>query len=100
GNYDGVDLSAHNRDGVRFREIPFAWPRLRQAFGVYFRPNPEFVRQVAEIHRERGLGAVILDYGFMGAQISALSHLGIPILLGTHNLESTISGLATQESGR
>jgi glycosyltransferase involved in cell wall biosynthesis len=100
GNHDEADLSAHGRDGVNFRQIAFAWPRLRQATDVYFRAHPEFVRQVLRLHEERKLRAIILDYGFMGAQISALSRLGIPVLLGTHNLESTITGLATLDSRR
>jgi polysaccharide biosynthesis protein PslH len=100
GNHDGVDLALHSREGVRFREIPFAWPRLRQARGVYFRSHPEFVEQVTRLHEARPLRAIILDYGFMGAQIAALSGLGVPIVLGTHNLESTITGLAMRESHR
>ncbi len=100
GNHDGVALAEQDRDGVRFREIPFVWPRLRQAREVYFRSHPEFVQQVRQLHSERGLRAIILDYGFMGAQIATLSELGVPVILGTHNLESTITGLAMRESHR
>jgi glycosyltransferase involved in cell wall biosynthesis len=92
GNHDGVELEAQNRNGVRFHQIPFAWPRLRQALSTYFRPNRAFIDQVRALHRAKPLAAIVLDYGFMGAQIGALSGLGIPIVLGTHNLESKLTG--------
>ncbi len=38
------------------------------------------------------LSAVILDYGFMGAQIAALARLGIAVVAGTHNFESALTG--------
>jgi glycosyltransferase involved in cell wall biosynthesis len=99
GNYDGVDLASHSCEAVRFREIPFSWPRLRQAADIYFRAHPAFVEQVARLHQAAPLRAIVLDYGFMGAQIAALSRLGLPVLLGTHNLESAITGLAANKSG-
>jgi glycosyltransferase involved in cell wall biosynthesis len=91
GNHDGVELETHNREGVRFHQIPFAWPRLRQAATAYFRPQTEFIRQVRALHRANALSAILLDYGFMGAQIVPLSRLGIPVLLGTHNVESAVT---------
>jgi glycosyltransferase involved in cell wall biosynthesis len=97
GNYDGVDLKAHNRHGVGFHQIPFAWPRLRQAAAIYFRPHQSFVEQVAALNRARPVVAVFLDYGFMGAQIAPLAALGVPIILGTHNLESALTGQAPQD---
>jgi len=94
GNYDGVDLSAHGGDGLNFRQIPFAWPRLRQATGVYFRPDAEFIRQLASLHQTSPLAAVVLDYGFIGAHIGPIAQLGIPVVLGTHNVESALTGQA------
>jgi glycosyltransferase involved in cell wall biosynthesis len=91
GNNDGVALETHNRDGVRFHRIPFAWPRLRQAVTTYFRPQAEFIRQVRTLHRAHAISAILLDYGFMGAQIAPLSRMGIPVLLGTHNVESAVT---------
>lgn len=91
GNYDGEDLAAHDGDGVRFHQIPFFWPGLRQAANVYFWPHRGFVEQVRALHRARPLAAIILDYGFIGAQIAPLSRLGVPIVLGTHNLESALT---------
>lgn len=98
GNHDGVALKTHDREGVRFRQIPFAWPRLRQAASIYFRANREFVDQVAMIHRTDPLAAIVLDYGFMGAQIAALSALRVPVILGTHNLESALTGQVPKTS--
>ena len=98
GNYDGIDLEQRSGDGVHYRQIPFAWPRLRQAASVYFRPHRGFVEQIQAIHRATPVTAIILDYGFMGAQISPLMQLGIPVLLGTHNLESAITGQIPQPS--
>jgi glycosyltransferase involved in cell wall biosynthesis len=92
GNYDGVDLAARDRDGVTFRQIPFAWPRLRQEAGIYFRGHPEFIRQLAALHRERPFAAAILDYGFMGAQVGSIARLGMPVVLGSHNVESHLTG--------
>jgi len=94
GNYDGADLSALRGDGLNFRQIPFAWPRLRQATGLYFRPDAEFVRQIASLHHRNPLAAVVLDYGFIGAQIGPITRLGIPVVLGTHNVESALTGQA------
>ena len=98
GNYDGIDLGQRSGDGVRFRQIPFAWPRLRQATSVYFRPHRGFVEQIQAIHRTTPLTAIILDYGFMGAQVTPLTQLGVPVLLGTHNLESAVTGQIPQPS--
>ncbi len=98
GNYDGVALEAFNRDDLRFREIPFAWPRLRQAADVYFKPHPAFIEQVMALHRESPLSAIILDYGFMGAQIAPLLALGVPVILGTHNLESSLTAQVPRSS--
>lgn len=98
GNYDGVDLGANDRPGVRFHQIPFAWPRLRQAANLYFRPDPAFVAQVRALHAQSPLAAIVLDYGFIGAQIAPLSQLGIPIVLGTHNLESALTGQVVKGS--
>jgi glycosyltransferase involved in cell wall biosynthesis len=92
GNYDGVDLSAQDGPGIRFQQIPFAWPRLRQSASVYFRPNSRFVEQVRALHAAAPLAAIVLDYGFIGAQIAPLSRLGVPVILGTHNLESALTG--------
>jgi polysaccharide biosynthesis protein PslH len=98
GNYDGVDLEAHCAEGLNFRQIPFAWPRLRQAASIYFRPDAEFVRQLASLHQRRPLTAAILDYGFLGAQIRPIAGLGIPVVLGTHNVESALTGQAPKQS--
>lgn len=91
GNYNNIDLKAHSRDGVTFRQIPFAWPRLRQATGIYFQPDEDFIRQLASLHAYRPLAAAILDYGFIGAQIRPIARLGIPVVLGTHNVESNLT---------
>jgi glycosyltransferase involved in cell wall biosynthesis len=98
GNQDGVDLGAQDREGVRFQRIPFAWPRLRQATSIYFRAHRQFVEQVEALHRAHALAAIVLDYGFMGAQIGALSRLGVPIILGTHNQESALTGQVSKDS--
>lgn len=92
GNYDGVDLRVHDRDGVTFHQIPFAWPRLRQEAGVYFRGHPEFIRQLAALHRQHPFAAAFLDYGFMGAQVGSIARLGMPVVLGSHNVESHLTG--------
>ena len=92
GNYDGVDLKAHCADGLHFQQIPFSWPRLRQAGSIYARPNKELVQQIAAAHRQAPLSAVILDYGFIGAHIRPIARLGIPVILGTHNVESALTG--------
>jgi glycosyltransferase involved in cell wall biosynthesis len=94
GNADGADLAAHNSDGIRFYQIPFAWPRLRQAVSVYVKPQADFIRQVLALHGRRPLKAILLDYGYLGAQISALGEIGVPIILGTHNVESAVTGQA------
>jgi glycosyltransferase involved in cell wall biosynthesis len=98
GNYDNVDLAAQDRQGVRFHQIPFEWPRLRQAVGIYFRPHRNFIRQIAALHKVRPLGAAILDYGFIAAQIEPLARLGIPVILGTHNVESALTGQVPKPS--
>lgn len=98
GNFEGIDLNAHSRAGVTFRQIPFAWPRLRQAFGVYFRPHEGFIREVATLHRQDAFAAAILDYGFMGAQILPMQWLGIPVVLDSHNVESQLTGQVPKSS--
>jgi glycosyltransferase involved in cell wall biosynthesis len=98
GNYDGVDLQVHCTDGLTFRQIPFAWPRLRQEAGIYFRQHEKFVHQLGSLHEQQPLTAAILDYGFMGAQIRPIAQLGIPVVLGTHNVESALTGLAPKSS--
>jgi glycosyltransferase involved in cell wall biosynthesis len=98
GNQDGIDLSLRNEPGLRFHVIPILWPRIRQAFSVYYKPQAAFVRQVMAIAAERSLAAIFLDYGFMGAQVSAFRGLNAPIILGTHNLESSITGQAPRGS--
>jgi glycosyltransferase involved in cell wall biosynthesis len=92
GDYDGADLEARSDAGVRFQRIPFAWPRLRQAASVYFRPHPDFIAQVSAIHKATPLAAIFLDYGFLGAQVGPLARLGPPVIIGTHNLESALTG--------
>jgi len=92
GNYDNVDLRAHGTDGLRFRQVPFSWPRLRQAGSIYARPSKELVQQIAALHRQSPLDAVILDYGFIGAHIRPIARLGLPVVLGTHNVESALTG--------
>ena len=99
GNFENVDLDSKNRPGVRFHQIPFAWPRLRQAAGVYLWPDAAFIEQVRALNAQKPLYAIILDYGFIGAQIQPLSRLGIPIVLGTHNLESSVTAQAVKGSG-
>ncbi|HXJ01232.1 MAG TPA: glycosyltransferase family 4 protein [Micropepsaceae bacterium] len=98
GNHEQADLESQNREGVRFHLIPFAWPRLRQSPSIYFRANGAFIEQVRAFHRQDALAAVLLDYGFMGGQIDALSTLGVPIILGTHNLESALTGQVPKTS--
>jgi glycosyltransferase involved in cell wall biosynthesis len=95
-----VDLEAECRDGVTFRQIPFAWPRLRQAAGIYFHPHQEFVRALADLHRRHSFVAAILDYGFMGAQLRPIAQLGIPVVLGTHNLESAVTAQVPKSSSQ
>ena len=51
GNYDNVDLRAHCADGLRFRQVPFSWPRLRQSGSIYARPSKELVQQIAQVGR-------------------------------------------------
>lgn len=92
GNYDGIPLEAESRNGTRFHQIPFAWPRLRQEAGVYLFPHKGFIERVIALHSERPFDAILLDYGFIGAQIAPLARLGVPIVLGTHNLESALTG--------
>jgi glycosyltransferase involved in cell wall biosynthesis len=98
GNTDHADLSARNEPGLRFHAIPILQPRIRQAFSVYYKPQANFVRQILALHAARPLSAIFLDYGFMGAQISAFRGLGIPVILGTHNLESSITAQAPRRS--
>jgi glycosyltransferase involved in cell wall biosynthesis len=98
GNYEGIHLAGQSQDGVRFHQIPFAWPRLRQATSTYFRANQAFVEQIRTLHQADALSAIVLDYGFMGAQIAALSELGVPVVLGTHNLESALTGQVPKTS--
>jgi glycosyltransferase involved in cell wall biosynthesis len=98
GNYDGIDLTTQADDSLRFHEIPFAWPRLRQAARIYVSFDRAFVDQVQMLHRHHAFGAILLDYGFMGAQIAPLQELGVPVVLGTHNFESTLTGQAQQTS--
>lgn len=98
GNIDCADLAAHSREGVNFRRIPFEQPRLRQAMDVYFRPHGEFIRQIEALHRLSPLTAVVLDYGYMGAQIAPIAALGIPVVLGTHNVESALTGQTPKAS--
>jgi glycosyltransferase involved in cell wall biosynthesis len=98
GNYDHADLTAHGQSGVRFHVIPFAWPRLRQAPHIYFRSDHAFQQQVRSLHQKRAFDAIVLDYGFMGAQIAPLLRLGMPVILGTHNLESALTGQAQRTS--
>jgi glycosyltransferase involved in cell wall biosynthesis len=100
GNYDRVDLAAQCGDGITFREIPFAWPRLRQAAEVYFRPHQEFVRTLTDLHQRRPFAAAILDYGFMGAQVEPIARLGVPVVLGTHNVESVLTGQTPKSTWR
>lgn len=92
GNYDKVDLAAYGSDGLRFQQIPLGWPGLRNATSLYFKPDRRFIDQVRALHRATPLSAILLDYGFMGAQIAPLTKIGVPIILGTHNLESNLSG--------
>lgn len=96
GNYDGVDLNAQCSEGLTFRPIPFAWPRLRQSASVYFLPHAEFMREVATLHRQRSFALAYLDYGFMGAHIQAIARLGIPVVLGSHNVESRVTAQVPQ----
>jgi glycosyltransferase involved in cell wall biosynthesis len=98
GNYDGIDLKSHGRDGITFHQIPFAWPRLRQAAGIYFRSDAGFMRDIASLHARKPLAAAILDYGFIGAHIDPIARLGIPVVLGTHNVESALTGQAPKHS--
>ncbi len=98
GNQDGLDLTARNEPGLRFHVIPILWPRIRQAFSVYYKSQEAFVRQVMAIHGARPLSAIFLDYGFMGAQVPAFRGLNVPVILGTHNLESSITGQAPRGS--
>jgi polysaccharide biosynthesis protein PslH len=98
GNYDRADIASHDEEGLRFHQIPFGWPRLRQMASVYFRPQTDFIRQALAIHAAQPLSAVFLDYGFMGAQIAGFRHSGIPVILGTHNLESSLTGQAPRKS--
>jgi glycosyltransferase involved in cell wall biosynthesis len=92
GNYDGIDLAAHNSKGLNFRPIPFSWPRLRQAADIYFSAHAPFIDAIRVLHRQRPFTAAILDYGFIGAQIDPVAKLGIPVVLGTHNVESALTG--------
>ncbi len=98
GNYNSVDLSSFNGDGLTYRQIPFAWPRLRQETALYIRPHMGFIGELRRLDRQSHIRAVILDYGFLGAQISPLRHAGIPVLLGTHNVESVLTGQAPMTS--
>jgi glycosyltransferase involved in cell wall biosynthesis len=98
GNYDRIDLKAHSRDGLTFHQIPFSWPRLRQSAGIYFRSNAVFMRDLASLHARQPLAAVVLDYGFIGAHIDPITRLGIPVVLGTHNVESALTGQAPKRS--
>src|SRR5215469_4419418 len=98
GNYENVDLKAHIREGLTFHPIPFAWPRLRQAADVYFRANAPFIAALRKLHGQKPLAAAILDYGFIGAQIDPIAKLGIPVVLGTHNLESALTGQVPRTS--
>jgi glycosyltransferase involved in cell wall biosynthesis len=98
GNYDDVDLKSHCRDGITFHQIPFAWPRLRQATGIYFRADARFMRDLASLHARTPLTAAVLDYGFIGAHIDPIARLGIPVVLGTHNVESALTGQAPKRS--
>jgi glycosyltransferase involved in cell wall biosynthesis len=97
GNYDDVNLSAQNKDGITFHQIPFAWPRLRQSADIYFRPDSRFLRDLATLHKRTPLSAVILDYGFIGAHIRPIAEMGIPVVLGTHNVESALTGQAPKQ---
>src|SRR5262245_66290960 len=81
GNFDRVDLSRFDQERLRFHQIPFAWPRLRQQVAIYFSPNGDFLGQVGAMHRSDPFAAIILDYGFLGAQIAPLLKLGVPVVL-------------------
>jgi len=94
GNYNDIDLPSFNEDGLVFHRIPFGWPRLRQELGLYFRPHTEFINELTKLNRQTEIHAVILDYGFLGAQIARLQRNGMPVLLGTHNVESVLTGQA------
>src|SRR5262249_19257420 len=98
GNIENVDLQAQSGDGLNFHRIPFEQPRLRQAVDVYFRPNGEFIRQIAALNQRAPLAAVVLDYGYMGAQIGPIADFGIPVVLGTHNVESALTGQTPKSS--
>jgi glycosyltransferase involved in cell wall biosynthesis len=98
GNYESVDLKAHNDEGLSFHRIPFAWPRLRQATQVYFCANAEFIGALHRLNEQKPLTAAILDYGFIGAQIDPIARLGIPVVLGTHNVESALTGQVPRTS--
>ena len=98
GNYDGADLGAQDSEGIRFHQIPFAWPRLRQSASIYFRAHSGFVQRVRALHAASPLAAIVLDYGFIGAQIAPLSRLGVPVILGTHNIESALTGQIPRRS--
>ncbi|HWU55177.1 MAG TPA: glycosyltransferase family 4 protein [Rhizomicrobium sp.] len=98
GNYDGIDLQSHCQDGINFHQIPFSWPRLRQATGIYFRSHAGFMRDLASLHARKPLTAAVLDYGFIGAHIDPIAQLGIPVVLGTHNVESALTGQVPKRS--
>ncbi|HKY19205.1 MAG TPA: glycosyltransferase family 4 protein [Rhizomicrobium sp.] len=98
GNYNRADLAAQCAPDLIFRQIPFSWPRLRQAAGVYFRAHGAFIKELTALHARTPFSAAILDYGFIGAQIAPIARLGIPVVLGTHNVESVLTGLAPKQS--
>jgi glycosyltransferase involved in cell wall biosynthesis len=98
GNYDRVDFAAHEREGVRFHQIPFAWPRLRQSPDVYLRAHRGFLDQIRNLVRTGSIDAIVLDYGFLGAQIDGVARLGFPVVLGTHNVESQVTAQVPRRS--
>ena len=98
GNYESVDLKAYNDEGLSFHQIPFAWPRLRQATQIYFRANTEFIGALHRLNEQKPLTAAILDYGFIGAQIDPIARLGVPVVLGTHNVEFALTGQVPKTS--
>jgi len=98
GNYNEIDLHSFNDDGLVFHQIPFGWPRLRQEMELYFRPHSKFIDKILGLNKQARIHAVILDYGFLGAQITRLRRNRIPVLLGTHNVESVLTGQAPMGS--
>jgi len=99
GNYDDIDLGAQSGPGICYQPIALPWPSLTEP-SIYFRARQAFLDQVIALHHTRRLTAVILDYGFLGAHIAPLSRLNVPIILGTHNQESALTGQRSASSLR